>query len=148
MQAVPNRGALVAVGLLIVVIPSISGCVGVVSAVGAMIAAETIDYGNTPSPKEPEIVGYCYDKSRSHAYSLWANSYYGGNYGKCATGDSSISKSEYDRIIADQSRAYCVKAKSDQLYRSTSTTCLAGDTRMTQADWEALARNHATPAVL
>src|SRR5262245_28847556 len=103
--SIMTRGtrALIAVGLVPVVIPLLSGCVaGVISAVGSMIAAETIDYGVTPSYKEPEIVGYCFDKARDYAYPVRPNSYYGGSYGKCAPGDSALKKSEYDRIIADQ----------------------------------------------
>jgi len=113
-----------------------------------MIAAETIDYGITPSYKEPEIVGYCFDKARDYAYPVRANSYYGGSYGKCAPADSALSKSEYDRIIADQARAYCLNGRNETLYRASSTACQPGHTKLAEDDWEALARNHATPAVL
>jgi len=146
----PSRSALMAAELAVVV-TLLSGCgTGAFGLVGALIEtgtyAATHDDANTYSSKEYEILGYCYDKSMGYAYPVRSNSYYGGAYGKCAPGDSSITKSEFDRISADQSRAYCAK-KNDQLYRSTTNACQADDKRLIKDDWEALARNHSTPAV-
>ena len=110
--------------------------------IGEGIAAAVDD--DSSSTGTPLTVGYCRSATSDLPYEIYD---YPDNDHACAPRDRKISKSEFDALKADQARLHCVDG--DRLYRAAAhADCEPGDGKLAKADWEALARNHSTPAVL
>jgi hypothetical protein len=105
-----------------------------------IIAADDDSSSNSYGPAK--IAGYCHDRSKNYVYTLYGDA----KSSSCQKGDVNIDRATFERIFADNRRAYCVDG--ERLYHADATTCDTGHSSLTKAEWEALSRNHSTPAVL